>query len=100
MQHSRRSANACFLDVDYCFTAGRMLVMLDMKSKQRNLAYHRGGYGTIRGRQKELVRDLQKDLCVASVIGYAGKSRRTRRCGRLRRLAAPGPGVREPAAAA
>jgi hypothetical protein len=40
-------------------------------------------------------------LCVAArVTGCAGRSRRTRRCGRPRRPAVPRPGAREPAAAA
>jgi hypothetical protein len=45
---------------------------------------------------------LERDvnLCVADVARCAGRSRRTRRCGRPERLAVPGPGVREPAAAA
>ncbi len=47
-------------DVDYCFTVGRMLVVLDMKSWQRTAAYHRGGYLAVDNRQKELTEHLER----------------------------------------
>jgi hypothetical protein len=42
-------------DVDYCFTAGKVLVVLDMKSWQRTVAYHRGNFHAVNNRQKDLV---------------------------------------------
>ncbi len=47
-------------DVDHCFTVGRMLVMLDMKSWQRSFAYHRGGYNAVCKRQEYLIKLLEK----------------------------------------
>lgn len=47
-------------DVDHCFTIGRTLIMLDMKSWQRTVGYHRGDYLAIDNRHKDLVRLLAK----------------------------------------
>ena len=47
-------------DVDHCFTIGRTLIMLDMKSWQRTVAYHRGDYLAIDNRHKDLVKLLAK----------------------------------------
>lgn len=47
-------------DVDHCFIIGRTLIMLDMKSWQRTVAYHRGDYLAIDNRHKDLVELLAK----------------------------------------
>ena len=41
-------------EVDFCFVVGRTLVHLDMKSRRRNEAYHRGEHKAIRNQQSNL----------------------------------------------
>jgi hypothetical protein len=55
-------------DVDHCFTVGRMLIVLDMKSHLRTLAYHHGDFNAIDTRQLQLVEDLAKVERRATVL--------------------------------
>jgi hypothetical protein len=57
-----RTAGLVEDEVDFCFTVGTVLVHMDMKSRRRTQAYHRGDYKAVRKRQGEFVKMLREQV--------------------------------------